>query len=72
MLLLKIGLERSINGHSILFARVVISKDTSEKVIIFTEEINETFVVTYVLFREQVDKDCVLKELNVLVRLKGF
>lgn len=65
--MLRIEPRESINSHSVLRARIVVSKDISERVIIFTEETIGDSVVVYVLSREQINK---LKSLGIDVRKK--
>lgn len=52
----KVEPRESVNTHNALYARVITSKDTSKRTIIFVEEANGDSVVTYVLFKEQVSK----------------
>lgn len=65
--MLRIEPKKSINSHSILLARIVLSKDSFERAIFFTEKTNGDPVMTYVLSREQVNK---LESLGINVRRK--
>lgn len=55
----------SVNSHNVLHARVIISRDISKRAIIFVEETNGDSIVTYVLFKEQIEK---LKSLGINVK----
>jgi len=63
--LFKIEPKESVNSHNVLYARVIISKDVFKKTMIFVEETNGDSIVTYVLFKEQVNK---LKSLGINVK----
>lgn len=63
----KIEPKESVNSHNVLYARVIISKDVFKKTMIFVEETNGDSIVTYVLFKEQVNK---LKSLGINVKKK--
>lgn len=63
----KIEPKESVNSHNVLYARVIISKDVFKKTMIFVEETNGDSIVTYVLFKEQVNK---LESLGINVKKK--